>query len=475
MSEVSSRQDYLRKIPAVEALLQEPALAALAQSVPRAVLVDAVRAAVARARERLMDPDADLPEPEALCRGIVTQAAEEASAKMRSQYAKAVNATGIILHTGLGRAVLPRAAVERIAENLSGYSVLQVDLDTGRRGRRDWRIEWLACRLTGAEAATVVNNNAAATSLVLRAIAEGREVIVSRGQLVEIGGSFRLPEVMAASGAKLVEVGTTNKTHPRDYEAAITERTAALMRVHPSNFRIMGFTSEVPLATLSEIAKRHNLVLFDDLGAGPLVDVAPFGFQPEPTLAESIAAGADLVTCSTDKLIGGSQGGLILGRAKWVEAVRKNPFARIVRPGKLTLAALEATLELYLDPERARREVPTLGMLGRALGSLDEQARRITDALTARSLPAAIEVIDGSSQMGSGSLPTQNLPTRLVAVAPRDVSPDVLAGRLRRHRPPILARVQDDRLLLDPRTLRDGDEEILVEGLAWALAQDQKE
>ncbi|MBN2023402.1 MAG: L-seryl-tRNA(Sec) selenium transferase [Pirellulales bacterium] len=465
----SSRQDRLRQIPAVEVVLRDPAIEALAPRVPRVVLIAAVRAAIARARERLLNDRDDAPDKNALRDHVVADAARQAAANMRPQCGRAINATGIILHTGLGRAVLPRAAVERIAHDLAGYSILQLDLETGRRGRRDARIAWLAAMLTGAEAATVVNNNAAATTLVLNTIAAGKEVIVSRGQLVEIGGSFRLPEVMAASGAKLVEVGTTNKTHPRDYEAAITENTAAIMRVHPSNFRIVGFTAEVPLPTLAQIARARGLVLYDDLGAGPLVDVAPFGFQPEPLLAESIAAGADLVSCSTDKLIGGSQGGLILGRTKHIDAVRKNPFARIVRAGKLTLAALEATLDLFLDPAQARRDVPTLRMLARGLDDLDRQARRIAQTLADRGLPADADVIDGSSQMGSGSLPTQDLPTRLVAIAPRTGSPDELARRLRLHRPPVIARVQDDRVLIDPRTLLDGDDEILIEALASVL------
>lgn len=384
-------------------------------------------------------------------------------------YRKVINATGIILHTALGRAVLPRQAIDQVAEELSGYSLLQADVETGQRSRRDERIQWLLGQLTGAEAATVVNNNAAATTLVLNTVAAGREVIVSRGQLVEIGGAFRLPEIMAASGVHMVEVGTTNKTHPRDYERAISEQTAAILRVHPSNYQISGFTSEVSLAELERIAHARGLVLIDDVGAGPLVDVSQFGFAAEPTLPESIHTGADLVTCSADKLIGGPQGGLILGRAPLVQAVRKNPLSRMLRVDKLTLAALEATLTLFLEPARALAEVPTLRMLRRSLGELDEQAQRIAQALDARIGAVEVAVLDGYSQMGSGSLPTQELPTRLVAVRSTSLSPDELALRLRRHRPAVFGRIHQGQLLLDPRTVLEGEEAALVEALVTAL------
>ena len=354
---------------------------------------------------------------------------------------------------------------------MAGYALLQVDVGSGQRDQRDARIEWLLRQLTGAEAATVVNNNAAATYLVLNAVAAGKEVIVSRGQLVEIGGSFRLPEVMAASGAKMVEVGTTNKTHARDYERAITENTAAILRVHPSNYQITGFTSEVPLAELVEIAHARHLTLIDDVGAGPLIDLSPLGVDGGPTLPGSIRAGADLVTASSDKLIGASQGGIILGKAAWVEAIRRNPLARILRVGKLTLAALEATLTLFLDESQALREVPTLRMLGRRLGEIIEQAERLADALARRVPLAHVAVINGNSQMGGGSLPGQDLPTRLVAVRHADYGAEELAARLRRGSPPIFARIANDQVLIDPRTLLAGDEEPLLAGLVAAMSE----
>lgn len=461
-----TQKDLLRQIPAIELLLHEPPLQQLCESLPREVVVNAIRGAVEHARAAILRGESDYVESEGLRQAIVAAAVQRAQFTSKPHYRKAVNATGVILHTGLGRAVLAREVIDLITSDLAGYSLLQTDVETGRRGARTPRIERLLQELTGTEAATVVNNNAAATSIVLNTVAKGKEVIVSRGQLVEIGGSFRLPEVMEASGAVLVEVGTTNKTHPRDYENAIGENTAALLRVHPSNYKISGFTSEVPLETMVQIARKHNLVMIDDVGAGSLIDVSRFGFEREPTLQESVRAGSDLITSSADKLIGAGQGGIILGRKDLVDAVRKNPFARIVRPGKLTLATLETTLALFLDPDEAIRRIPTLRMLARPFDGIVRQADCIADALEERAIDATISVVDGMSQMGSGSLPTQNLPTRLVALTPGTDSAAAFARKLRQGTPSVVTRVKADQILIDPRTLLDGDEELLVEAIA---------
>ena len=466
-------QQLMRKVPSVDVLLRAPELETLVAEYGRGLVADSIRATAEEVRQHLLaHPPAEI-EEEAIRGRIVAAAKQRLDAVIKPHHRRTVNATGIVLHTGLGRAVLPAKAIEQIQATLRGYSLLQVDRATGKRSRRDERIEWLLQQLTGAEAATVVNNNAAATAIVLNTVGKGREVIVSRGQLVEIGGSFRLPDVMAFSGATLVEVGTTNKTHARDYENAVTENTAAILRVHPSNYKIQGFSSEVPLDALVEIAHRHQLVMIDDVGAGALIDFSQFGFEPEPTLPDSIRQGADIVTSSADKLIGASQGGIILGRKTLIDAVRKNQFARIVRVGKLTLATLEATLKLFLDESVALGEVPTLQMLRRSAEEIRRRAEMLASEIRDRSGGAKMTTESGFSQMGSGSLPMQNLATTLVAIAPAAMSADSLARHLRLHETPVFARIQNDRVLIDPRTLQDGDDAIVVEAVAAALAANE--
>ncbi len=455
----------LRKLPSVDALLRDPDLEDSTARLGRTVVVNSVRQAVEELREQFSTQGISGLDEGAIRQRIVADVHRRLRAMSEPYYRKAVNATGIILHTALGRAVLPTQALQQIHDTLAGYSLLQADTGTGKRSKRDARIEQLLQQLTGGEAATVVNNNAAATSIVLNTVAKGKEVIVSRGQLVEIGGSFRLPDVMAFSGAKLVEVGTTNKTHAHDYVNAITENTAAILRVHPSNYKIRGFTSEVPLNKLVEIAHSRSLVAIDDVGAGALIDFSQFGFEPEPTLAESIRAGADIVTCSADKLIGASQGGIILGKAPLIDAVRKNQFARIVRVGKLTLAAMEATLKLFLDESLALREVPTLRMLRRDKSDIAKHANRLASRIGKAGLGIVVSAVPGCSQMGSGSLPDQDLPTTLVALRCEKIGAESLAAQLRQYRTPVFARIQNDQVLIDPRTLLSGDDKIIVEAL----------
>jgi L-seryl-tRNA(Ser) seleniumtransferase len=463
------REELLRSIPSVDALLAGKELTALAAAAPRPVIAEAARKAADEVRAVILRggfPDAT---PDIVRRRVIEDATRLAAAAVRPFYRRVINATGIILHTGLGRAVLPAAALEQISRELAGYSLLQADLDSGKRGDRDEPIEALLTKLTGAEAATVVNNNAAATALVLNTVGKGREVIVSRGQLVEIGGSFRLPDVMTQAGVTLVEVGTTNKTHLRDYEAAITENTAAIMRVHPSNYKIVGFTSEVPLDDMARLAHSRNLVMIDDVGAGALVDLSRFGFSYEPTLMDSVKGGADIVTASGDKLIGATQAGIIIGKKALLARVRKNPMARMVRVDKFTLAALEATLRLWLDEAAALREVPSMRMLLRPLPDIAPQADRIAAAIRDKAPLARIEVIDGFSETGSGSLPGQSIPTRLVSIRSDHLAADEIASRLRRSDPPVFARICEGAVLLDPRTLLDQEEAPLVSAVINAL------
>ncbi len=461
----------LRNLPSVDSLLKDAALEGCADEVGRKVVVDSIRRAIDEIRELIVSGVATELDQSEIRERIITGVKQSLEAATVPYYRKVINATGIILHTALGRAVLPARALQQIQDELSGYSLLQADTGTGKRSKRDEAVERLLKQLTGAEAATVVNNNAAATSIALNTVAEGKEVIVSRGQLVEIGGSFRLPDVMAFSGAKLVEVGATNKTHARDYANAITEDTAAILRVHPSNYKIQGFSSEVPLDELVDIAHSHELAMIDDVGAGALVDFSQFGFEPEPMLAESIRDGADLVTASADKLIGASQGGIILGKSKLVGAVRKNQFARIVRVGKLTLATLEATLKLFLDESLALAEVPTLQMLRRDTSEIARQAKRLSSQLSKSLADAEVTSIAGFSQMGSGSLPAQNLTTTLVAVRPEKISAESLAKQLRQNSTPIFARIHNDQVLIDPRTLLAGDDKIIIKAMSAILGQ----
>ena len=374
------------------------------------------------------------------------------------------------MHSGLGRAVLSEAAGKALQSVAKGYSTLALDIETGRRISRDRHVEGLLRELTGAEAATVVNNNAAATVLILNTLARGKEVVVSRGQLVEIGGSFRMPDVMTTSGAVLREVGTTNKTHLRDYEEAIGETTGAILRVHHSNYRIVGFAEEPGIEDLAALARRRGVPLIDDLGSGALVDLKDFGLTTEPLVRRSVAAGSDLACFSGDKLLGGPQSGLIVGRDEWIQRIRKNPLARAFRCGKLSLAALEATLKLFLSPELLTRRHPIYRMM--ALGR-DELALR-ADGVAAtlrRSLPAAVRltVEDGESQVGSGAVPVETLATKVLTVRSPSLPAEELALRLRRRRPPIFARVSQGSVVFDFRTVQPEEDAALARALVEIL------
>jgi L-seryl-tRNA(Ser) seleniumtransferase len=372
----------------------------------------------------------------------------ELAAVRRPALRRVLNATGVIVHTNLGRAPLPATALERVADAAGGYSNLEYDLAAGERGSRQDHVAGLLGRLTGAESAIVVNNNAGAMLLALAALAEGREVLVSRGELIEIGDGFRIPDVLARSGARLVEVGTTNRTRASDYEQAMRPETALILRVHQSNFRVVGFTELPSLADLAEVARRHQLPLIDDLGSGALVDLAD-----EPTVRASLAAGADLVCISGDKLLGGPQAGIVVGRAELVEKLRRHPLHRALRIDKLGLAALEGTLQLYLDPARALREVPVLRMLREDAALVRARAERLAEATNG-------EVEETVARVGGGALPLAELPSFACAVE------ESLAAALRAHEPPVVGIVRDGRLLLDCRTLDDDEAGLVAAAVA---------
>ena len=369
-----------------------------------------------------------------------------------------INATGVIVHTNLGRAPLSRAALDAVQAVSGGYSTLEFDLDSGKRGSRSVHAENLLVRLTESEAATAVNNNASAVLLMLMALCQGKEVIISRGQLVEIGGGFRVPDVMEQSGAHLVEVGTTNRTHLRDYENAINENTAAILVAHHSNYKIIGFTTEPSLPELAELAHKHNILLLYDQGSGSLLDTAPYGLEPEPTVLDGLQAGCDVVCFSGDKLLGGPQAGLLCGRGDLISQIKRHPLARAVRADKMALAALSATLELYLT-DRALTEIPVWRMIARPLAAIEADAERWTVYLQERGVAAAIA--DGRSTVGGGSLPGTSLPTKLVAI--EQINVEKLAANLRDQPIPVIGRIQDNLFLIDPRTILPEQVEILLE------------
>jgi len=396
---------------------------------------------------------------------VLSAVADRLAALAQPTLQLVINATGVIIHTNLGRAPLSAATIAAMQQAAVGYSNLEYDLEQGQRGSRYAHAEGLLCRLTGAEAALLVNNNAGAVLLALSALAQGREVVISRGQLVEIGGGFRIPDVMAQSGALLREVGTTNRTRLRDYEAAIGEQTALLMRVHTSNFKIIGFVQQVELDELVRLGRERRLPVVDDLGSGTLLDTSPYGLTHEPTVQESVAAGADIVTFSGDKLLGGPQAGIIVGRGELVERLRRHPLTRALRVDKTAIAGIQANLLHYLKGEAAR-EIPVWRMIALPLAELEARAQAL--AAQAARLGVAAQVVDGQSTIGGGSLPGEMLPTRLVALPVRGA--DALARALRRGQPAVVGRIEDDRLLLDLRTVLPGQDEALAGCLARALA-----
>jgi L-seryl-tRNA(Ser) seleniumtransferase len=447
----------LRKLPAIDRVLKTAAAQRLkARFLPR--LFDAeVRALVDDLRETMKDgKDGGDLAPDA----VAERAGARLAARLAPGIVRCVNATGVILHTGLGRAALPPAALEALARELRGYCVVSVDRQEGQRIRRETAAARMLCALTGAEAATVVNNNAAATLIALNTMAAGREAIISRGQLVEIGGSFRMPDVFKAAGVVLREVGTTNRTHRRDFAEAIGPSTGLLLRVHPSNYRTLGFTAEVGLAEMIELGRAAGVPVMDDLGAGALVPIAP-----EPEIGASLALGADLVTCSGDKLIGGPQCGILLGRLEWIDRVRRNPLFRALRVDKMTLCALEATLGLFLAPDGPSDAHPTFRMLRTGAAELKRRASALRARLRKEVPRLGVELRAGFSEVGSGSLPGESLATTLVSVRHPSLSAAALARMLRFGDPPVYARIVDDLVCIDPRTLLPGDDRLLVRTL----------
>lgn len=466
---MNNKQLLLKNLPGIDRVLDCENLSS--SKAPHALVVESAREAVEHARSSILAGGSpSCAHLESIC--------ADAEARLRNKrifsLREVINATGTLLHTNLGRAPLCSAALENISNIAKGYSNLELNLESGKRGHRYSHVDELLCRLTGAEAAAVVNNNAGAVLLALTALARGREAVVSRGELVEIGGAFRVPDVMEAGGVQLREVGTTNKTHLRDYRQAINPETGLLLKVHTSNYRIVGFTQSVAANELVNLGREHNIPVMEDLGSGMLFDLSAFGLPREPTVAEQVEAGIDVITFSGDKLLGGPQAGIIVGKRWAIDAIRQHPLARALRMDKLTLAALETTLRQYLDQEQALEQIPVLQMLKMSAETVHERSRAFAQELAkhlddATKSKAHVEIVEESSCVGGGALPTTDLPGSAVAVRFPDLSLEALALHLRRQQPAIVARIQDDALFLNLRTVFPSQVEELVQGIVMGI------
>ena len=472
----SPRQEVLRKIPSVDEMLLQPEISDLLKTYPRNVVVEAIRRSLNLLREKLLHQEgpSEVDESFFTLDHLFPLFKKELERQTQPQFRRVINATGVVIHTNLGRSPLHSSALQHLIEVSKAYSNLEYDLDRGERGSRYVHVEGILCHLSGAESAMVVNNNAGAVLLVLNTLAEGREVIVSRGELVEIGGAFRIPDVMKRSGALLREVGTTNRTHLNDYQRAIGVQTALLLKVHTSNFRVLGFTSDVPLQELVQMGKEHHLPVMEDLGSGCLVDLTKYGLDKEPTVQEVMRTGVDVVTFSGDKLLGGPQAGIILGKKEALDLIRANPLTRALRIDKLTLAALESTLLLYLDEKRAMEEIPTLRMLTVNRDRLGRRGKRLLKQLAGID---GIEAVlkEDVSRVGGGSLPLQELPTVVIAIKPHFLSLNDLEENLRKVDPPIISRIRKDEVILDMRTVFDEEIPLLALSIEQVVKHIQTE
>ncbi len=455
-----TKNEALRALPAVEVLLQHPQVQTLQSAYGRSLTVAATREVLQAARERILKNNGAAQAPDA--EQLAKQASRLLSELTTPSLQPLINATGVIIHTNLGRVPLSQAACDAMLAVAKDYNTLEYDKQRGKRGSRSVHAADLICRFTGAESALIVNNNASALLLILTAFAKRKGVVISRSQLIEIGGGFRIPDIMKQSGAKLIEVGTTNRTHVRDFAVAIDDeknRAALLLRVHHSNFRIVGFTTEPTLDELAALSQQHDLMVVDDLGSGALLDTADFGLGHEPTVQESLAAGADLICFSGDKLLGGPQAGIIIGKSELVRKLARHPLTRAVRPDKLCLAALSATLLHYLRDE-ATQQIPVWRMISMPITEIKTRATALAQAVQERS-KLTVEVISGESTVGGGSLPEETLPTHLLAL--QVANTDKFVRSLRAHN--VIARIQDNRVVCDPRTLLDKDDKQLVDAL----------
>jgi L-seryl-tRNA(Ser) seleniumtransferase len=468
-------QELLRMLPGVDHILELAKIEPFFANIPPTVTVKSIRAVIETQRILILQGDPDVSENDLADAGILEMVKALAKKAMRPNLRYVVNATGIVVHTNLGRSLLAIKAVENLGAIAGRYSNLEYDLQAGRRGSRYSQVEDLLCEISGAEAAMVVNNNAAAVLLCLETIAKNRAVIVSRGELVEIGGSFRIPDVMAKSGCILKEIGTTNRTHLRDYETAVAEATALFLKVHRSNYSIVGFTAEVSLQELVDLGTKYGIPVMEDLGSGTFVDFSAYGLLKEPTVQDSVATGADVITFSGDKLLGGPQAGVILGKKDILDEIKKNPLTRALRIDKLTLAALESTLRLYRDEAKAIQEIPTLRMLTAPLNEIEKKAARLVAGLDQHKDPRLeTKLIRLSSKAGGGALPLLELPSQCVGIKIQGLSVNSFEKSLRQNDPPIIGRIEEDYIIMDPRTVQEDEIAIIAAAIENILKRASK-
>jgi L-seryl-tRNA(Ser) seleniumtransferase len=452
------KKELLRKLPKIDELLKEDIVDKYIQNSIRSVVLDSLRETIDNLREDILKGNCDSIDRDKIINNFISVVEEKKRPKLR----KVINAVGVVIHTNLGRSLLTEEAVNEVINISMNYNNLEYDIKKGKRGSRYSHVEEIITKVTGAESAIVVNNNAAAVMLVLNTLCKDKEAIVSRGQLVEIGGSFRVPDVMAFSGAKLVEVGTTNRTHLYDYENNINENTGVLLKVHTSNFKILGFTEEVPVEELSELGKEHDIPLVEDIGSGTLVDFSKYGFAYEPTVQESLRKGADIVTFSGDKMLGGPQAGIIVGKKKYIDRMKKNQLTRALRIDKMTLAALEGTLKLYLDEKTAVEKIPTLHMILSDKAEHKCRAENLINKLSNIDCRIDFRIDEDFSMVGGGSMPAEKINTYVIKVKSDSFSADELETKLRMNDTAIIVRVNNNEVILDLRTIFDRDFDIIV-------------
>ncbi|MBU5455473.1 L-seryl-tRNA(Sec) selenium transferase [Caproiciproducens sp. MSJ-32] len=470
---MKGNKNLYRLIPKVDDLLENEDINKLLDLMPRKLVVDSIREEIDLIREdiknKVLDEDNIKERIKLLPKLIKTRANRKNSYRLK----RVINGTGVVIHTNIGRSLIHKDVMDNVVEIATNYSNLEYDLEKGTRGSRYSHLEDILIEITGGEAAMVVNNNAAAVLLVLSTLAKNKEVIVSRGELIEIGGSFRIPDVMEQSGAILVSVGTTNKTHLWDYENAINEETAALLKVHTSNYRILGFTSSVSAEELYKLKQKYNIPLIEDLGSGVLIDLSKYGLEHEPTVQDSIKSGVDVVTFSGDKLLGGPQAGIIIGKKKYIEAMKKNPLTRAFRVDKFTISALEATLRLYLDEENVIEKIPTLNMLTMGMDELENKANMLYNLLKAKIKhdDLIIDIVNSYSEVGGGSLPLERIPTKCISLKFKNSNITKFEKYLRELQVPIITRVYKDTIFIDLRTVKEEEFFIVVDGIYDALKE----